>query len=144
LLLHAPHLVVEGVILAGLLVGARRGILYIRHEYDGPIESVRRELERARALGVCGADVLGTGRAFPVEVFVSPGGYICGEQSALLEAMEDRRAQPRNRPPELATNGLRDKPTLVNNVETLAWAPAILLRHDERGSWYAAQGRPGF
>ena len=137
LLLHAPHLVVEGLILAGLLVGARKGFLYIRHEYDGPIAAARRELERARALGVCGDNVLGTGRSFPVEVFVSPGGYICGEQSALIEAMEDRRAEPRNKPPMLETNGLYDKPTLVSNVETFAWAPAIALAG---GAWYRDAG----
>jgi NADH:ubiquinone oxidoreductase subunit F (NADH-binding) len=100
-----------------------------------------------------------------VEVFVSPGGYICGEQTALIQAIEDKRAEPRNRPPELQTNGLWDMPTLVNNVETLAWAPAIVLRGelsdaatagaphvacraiekappDTDQSWYGGQGRP--
>lgn len=130
ILLRMPHLVVEGVILAGLMTNATAGYIYIRHEYTEQIAAVRREIDRAVELRACGANIYGSGRTFPVEVFVSPGGYICGEQSALLEAMEDRRSQPRNRPPELSTNGLRDKPTLVNNVETLAWAPAILLRHD--------------
>ena len=76
-----------------------------------------------------------------MEVFESPGGYICGEQSALIEAMEDRRGQPRNRPPELTTNGLRDRPTVVNNVETLAWAPGIVLFGGgmyEKGGWRLA------
>src|SRR5206468_10175453 len=108
-------------------------------EYHEQIHTLRDEIARAEALGACGLDVFGTGRAFPVEVFESPGGYICGEQSALIEAMEDRRAQPRNRPPELTTNGLRDKPTVVNNVETLAWAPYIVLRG---GAEYAAGGGP--
>jgi formate dehydrogenase beta subunit len=144
LLLRDPHLVVEGVVLAGLMTNATAGYLYIRHEYGEQINAVRAEIARAVELTACGPNIFGSGRCFPVELFVSPGGYICGEQSALLEAMEDRRAQPRNRPPELATNGLRDKPTLVNNVETLAWAPAIVLRHDAQGSWYAGQGRPGF
>jgi formate dehydrogenase beta subunit len=144
LLLRHPHLVVEGVILAGLMTNATVGYIYIRHEYGEQIEAVRKEIARAIELNTCGSNILGTGRDFPVEVFVSPGGYICGEQSALIEAMEDRRSQPRNRPPELATNGLRDKPTLVNNVETLAWAPATLLRHEGTASWYAGQGRPGF
>lgn len=144
LLLRTPHLVVEGVILAGLMTNATAGYVYIRHEYGEQIEAIRAEIDRAVALNACGVNIFGTGRSFPVEVFVSPGGYICGEQSALIEAMEDRRSQPRNRPPELATNGLRDKPTLVNNVETLAWVPAILLRHSDQGSWYAGQGRPGF
>jgi NADH:ubiquinone oxidoreductase subunit F (NADH-binding)/NADH:ubiquinone oxidoreductase subunit E len=130
LLLRHPHLVVEGVILAGLMTNATAGYIYIRHEYEEQIEAVRAEVARAVELNACGENIGGTGRDFTVEVFVSPGGYICGEQSALIEAMEDKRSQPRNRPPELATNGLRDKPTLVNNVETLAWAPAILLRHN--------------
>ena len=137
LLLRMPHLVVEGVILAGLMIGASAGYIYIRHEYYEQIHACREEIMRAERLGACGEDVFGTGRAFPVEVFESPGGYICGEQSALLEAMEDRRGQPRNRPPELSTNGLRDKPTVVNNVETLAWAPAIML---SGGLAYAAGG----
>ena len=137
LLLRMPHLVVEGVILAGLMTGCSAGYVFIRHEYHEQIHAVREEIMRAERLGACGEDVFGTGKPFPVEVFESPGGYICGEQSALLEAMEDRRAQPRNRPPELTTNGLRDRPTIVNNVETLAWAPAITL---SGGAAYAAGG----
>ncbi|HEV3386692.1 MAG TPA: NAD(P)H-dependent oxidoreductase subunit E [Gemmata sp.] len=137
LLLRLPHLVVEGVILAGLMTGATAGYIFIRHEYHEQIHAIRDEIARAKALGACGVDVFGCGRGFPVEVFESPGGYICGEQSALLEAMEDRRAQPRNRPPELNSNGLRDRPTVVNNIETLAWIPAIVLRG---GAEYAAGG----
>jgi NADH:ubiquinone oxidoreductase subunit F (NADH-binding)/NADH:ubiquinone oxidoreductase subunit E len=137
LLLRHPHLVVEGVILAGLLTGASAGYIFIRHEYHEQIHAVREEIARARSLDACGPDVFGSGREFSVEVFESPGGYICGEQSALLEAMEDRRAQPRNRPPELTTNGLRDRPTVVNNVETLAWVPAVLL---SGGKAYADSG----
>jgi formate dehydrogenase beta subunit len=144
ILLRMPHLVVEGVILAGLMTNATAGFIYIRHEYGEQIAAVRAEINRAIGLNACGSNIFGSGREFSVEVFVSPGGYICGEQSALIEAMEDKRSQPRNRPPELATNGLRDKPTLVNNVETLAWAPAILLQHEAEASWYANQGRPGF
>lgn len=137
LLLRLPHLVVEGVILAGLMTGATAGYVYIRHEYHEQIDAVRAEIERATRLRACGDDIFGSGYSFPVEVFESPGGYICGEQSALLEAMEDRRAQPRNRPPELGSNGLWDKPTAVNNVETLAWAPYIATRG---GAAYAAGG----
>lgn len=139
LLLHTPHLVVEGVILAGLITGATKGYIYIRHEYREQINRVREEIEAARVAGVCGERLLDTRRSFEVEVYESPGGYICGEQTALIEAMEDKRSQPRNRPPELQTNGLFDKPTVVNNVETLAWAPAIMHRG---GQWYADAGRP--
>ncbi len=145
LLLRMPHLVVEGVILAGLMTGASAGYIYIRHEYHEQIHAVREEIMRAGRLNACGDDIFETGRNFPVEVFESPGGYICGEQSALIEAMEDRRGQPRNRPPELTTNGLRDRPTVVNNVETLAWAPGIVLFGGgmyEKGGWrLAAEGK---
>jgi NADH:ubiquinone oxidoreductase subunit F (NADH-binding)/NADH:ubiquinone oxidoreductase subunit E len=140
LLTRHPHLVLEGVILAGLMTGATRGWIYIRHEYAEQIAIMRREIARAEAVGACGQNVFGSGRTFPVEVFASPGGYICGEQSALIEAMEDRRGQPRNKPPQLETNGLYDKPTLVSNVETFAWAPAILIKG---GQWYADQGTNG-
>src|SRR5258705_311434 len=86
---------------------------------------------------MCGPNALLLGRPFPVSVFVSPGGYICGEQSALIEAMSDRRGEPRNLPPKLETNGLDDRPTLVSNVETFAWVPYICLNS---GAGYAAQG----
>jgi NADH:ubiquinone oxidoreductase subunit F (NADH-binding)/NADH:ubiquinone oxidoreductase subunit E len=140
LLLQTPQLVIEGLILAGLLTGAERGYIYIRHEYHEAIEACREAIKRAEALGVCGAKVLETGRSFPVEVFVSPGGYICGEQSALIEAMEDHRGEPRNKPPQLETNGLHNKPTLVSNVETYAWVPSIVVRG---GAWYRDLGTNG-
>ena len=140
LLTRHPHLVLEGVILAGLLTGATRGWIYIRHEYAEQIAIMQAEIRRAESLGACGPRIAGSAMSFPVEVFTSPGGYICGEQSALIEAMEDRRAQPRNKPPQLETNGLRDKPTLVSNVETFAWAPAIALKG---GQWYADTGTAG-
>jgi NADH:ubiquinone oxidoreductase subunit F (NADH-binding)/NADH:ubiquinone oxidoreductase subunit E len=140
LLTRHPHLVLEGVILAGLVAGATRGWIYIRHEYAEQIAIMRREIARAEAVGACGQGIFGSSRSFPVEVFASPGGYICGEQSALIEAMEDRRGQPRNKPPQLETNGLYDKPTLVSNVETFAWAPAIMIKG---GAWYAETGING-
>jgi formate dehydrogenase beta subunit len=140
LLSRTPHLVIEGLVLAGLLTSAERGYLYIRHEYGEAIEIVRGAIKRAEGMGICGPDVLGTGRAYPVEVFVSPGGYICGEQSALIEAMEDHRAEPRNKPPQLETNGLYNKPTLVSNVETYAWVPSIMVHG---GPWYRDLGING-
>nr|MDQ6912878.1 SLBB domain-containing protein [Verrucomicrobiota bacterium] len=141
LLLRTPHLVLEGVILAGLVTGATEGFIFIRHEYPEQIAACRAEIERAEELGVCGPNALLLGRPFPVSVFVSPGGYICGEQSALIEAMSDRRGEPRNLPPKLETNGLDDRPTLVSNVETFAWVPYICLNG---GAGYAAQGMNGW
>jgi NADH:ubiquinone oxidoreductase subunit F (NADH-binding)/NADH:ubiquinone oxidoreductase subunit E len=139
LFLRTPHLVVEGVTLAGLLLGATKGYIYIRHEYEEQITAVREEIKAAEAAGLCGEDILGSGLNFPVEVFVSPGGYICGEQTALIEAIQDSRAEPRNRPPELQTNGLWDMPTLLSNVETFAWVPAIVVR--DQGKWFQEQGQ---
>ena len=139
LLLRTPYLVLEGVILAGLITGATRGYIYVRHEYQEQIAAMKQAIATAEQRECCGKNILGSGRDFLVEVFTSPGGYVCGEQSALVEVMEDRRAQPRNKPPELQTNGLYDKPTLVSNVETFAWAPAIAVRG---GEWYANQGVP--
>jgi NADH:ubiquinone oxidoreductase subunit F (NADH-binding)/NADH:ubiquinone oxidoreductase subunit E len=121
ILLRTPHLVLEGVLIAGLVVGARRGYVYIRHEYPEQVARMQAAIAAAAARGVL---------AFPVEVFVSPGGYICGEQTAMIQVLEDKRAEPRNRPPELQTNGLFDKPTLVNNVETLAWVPSLLIARE--------------
>ncbi|MBI4859365.1 MAG: NAD(P)H-dependent oxidoreductase subunit E [Candidatus Riflebacteria bacterium] len=125
LLLRSPHLIIEGVILAGLVTEATQGFIYIRHEYPEQIGSCEEEIRRAESLGVCGLVAPALGRPFPLSVFVSPGGYICGEESALIEAMCDRRGEPRNMPPMLTTNGLDDQPTLVGNVETFGWAPYI-------------------
>ena len=141
LLLRLPHLIVEGVILAGLVTEATQGFIYIRHEYPEQIEACQREIRRAESLGMCGPQANVLGRPFPVSVFVSPGGYICGEQSALVEAMSDRRAEPRNMPPKLETNGLDDRPTLVSNVETFAWAPFIAIHG---GKAYADLGVNGW
>jgi len=136
-----PHLVIEGMALAGLAIGADKGFLFIRHEY-GP-ERARFEvaLAEARSLGALGPSLFGTDRAFEIEVFVSPGGYILGEETALLECMEDRRGEPRNKPPYPGVVGLHGHPTLINNVETFAHATAI-LHHG--ADWWKALGRTGF
>jgi len=84
LLLRTPHLIVEAVILAGLITEATQGFIYIRHEYAEQIEACEKEIRRAEQLGLCGENAMLLGRSFPVSVFVSPGGYICGEQSALI------------------------------------------------------------
>ncbi len=128
LLLRTPHLIVEGVILAGMLSEATQGFIYIRHEYPEQIAACWEEIRRAEKLGFCGPDAFMLGHPFHMAVFTSPGGYICGEQSALIEAMSDHRGEPRNMPPKLETNGLIDLPTLVSNVETYGWAPYIIAK----------------
>jgi NADH:ubiquinone oxidoreductase subunit F (NADH-binding) len=101
---------------------------------------VRAELDQLRAAGLLGDDVLGTGQRLDVEVFTSPGGYILGEETALLECLEGHRGEPRNKPPFPGTYGLWGHPTLINSVETFAHVPAILLRGPE---WWRAQGVNG-
>ncbi|HEY2351537.1 MAG TPA: NADH-ubiquinone oxidoreductase-F iron-sulfur binding region domain-containing protein [Candidatus Acidoferrum sp.] len=140
ILTHIPHLVIEGMILAGLVSGAKRGILYIRHEYHAQEEILRTEIARCYAEGLLGKNILGSALDFDLEVFVSPGGYICGEESALLEAIEGRRAEPRNKPPFPVQAGLFQKPTILNNVETFANVPQILARGVE---WFKSQGQNG-
>jgi NADH:ubiquinone oxidoreductase subunit F (NADH-binding)/NADH:ubiquinone oxidoreductase subunit E len=140
ILTHLPHLVIEGMILAGLLTGARKGILYIRHEYEDQEKILHEEIRRCARAGLLGAQVLGSEFGFDLEIFVSPGGYICGEETALLEAIEGKRAEPRNKPPFPVLQGLWNKPTVINNVETFANVPTILFRGVD---WYKSQGLNG-
>ncbi|MBZ5720202.1 MAG: NAD(P)H-dependent oxidoreductase subunit E [Acidobacteriia bacterium] len=135
-----PYLVIEGMITAGLVTGARQGILYIRHEYEEPKEILQQEIDRCYREGLLGPHILGSDLAFDLEIFISPGGYICGEESALLEAIEGKRAEPRNKPPFPGTNGLWNQPTVINNVETFTFATAILARG---GDWFKTQGKNG-
>ena len=138
ILQNVPYLVVEGMILAGLVTGAHRGIVYIRHEYEMCQRAIQEEIDRCYQCGFLGAHVMGSDLTFHLEIFVSPGGYICGEESALLEAIEGKRAEPRNKPPFPGTCGLWGQPTLINNVETFFLATVILARGVE---WYKAQGK---
>jgi len=131
ILAELPHLVVEGAALAGRVVGAAKIIIYIRHEYDPERRILAREIERARATGIL---------PVPMEIFVSPGGYILGEETALLEALEDRRGEPRNKPPFPVSHGHQGRPTVINNVETLAMVPGILTRG---AAWWREQGQGG-
>jgi formate dehydrogenase/NADH-quinone oxidoreductase subunit F len=119
ILTNLAHLVIEGMLICALVTGAQRAILYIRHEYNAQEHILEQEIHRARELGLLnGVDL---------EIFVSPGGYICGEETALMEAIEGKRAEPRNKPPFPVTNGLWNKPTALNNVETFSNVPLVLL-----------------
>jgi len=132
-----PHLVLEGLLIGMAVIGAEQGWVFIRHEY-GPEEHVlRAEIDAARAAGVIGADACGSGRRLDVDVFVSPGGYILGEETALLECMEGHRGEPRNKPPFPGNYGLHGRPTLINSVETLADVPVIMQRGAQ---WWKDQG----
>jgi NADH:ubiquinone oxidoreductase subunit F (NADH-binding)/NADH:ubiquinone oxidoreductase subunit E len=140
ILAEQPHLVLEGMLLGMLVTGSEEGWIFIRHEY-GPEEDVlRAEIETLRSEGLLGDDVRGSGRRLQVEIFTSPGGYILGEESALLECMEGHRGEPRNKPPFPGLYGLWGKPTLMNSVETFADVPIILERGAE---WWKEQGVNG-
>ena len=136
-----PHLVIEGMALAAYCVGAERGTVFIRHEYGAERARLEAELAVARRVGALGDGIFGSDFCFDVDVFVSPGGYILGEETALLECMEDRRGEPRNKPPFPGSVGLRGMPTLINNVETFAHAVAI-VHHG--ADWWHGLGRDGF
>ena len=137
---NLPHLLIEGMIIAGLVTGAKRGILYIRHEYHFQEEILGEEIARCYRAGLLGKKILGSDLDFELEIFVSPGGYICGEESALIEAIEGHRAEPRNKPPFPGQVGLWQKPTAINNVETFINVPQILARGVD---WFVSQGAGG-
>jgi NADH:ubiquinone oxidoreductase subunit F (NADH-binding) len=139
LLLQAvPELVLEGMVIGALTVGASQAYVYIRHEYRRERDILAQALERMRREGLVGEGILGSELRLAVDIFESPGGYICGEETALLEALEGKRAEPRNKPPFPGTHGLFNKPTLINNVETFAFVPAILLRGAD---WFKQHGQ---
>ena len=132
-----PHTLVEGVILAGYATGASKGYIFIRHGHDGPIERCRAAVSQAQDLGLLGDDILGSGFDFDIEVALTGDSYVAGEESALMEAIEGKRAMPRFRPPFPAQFGLFGKPTNINNVKTLAYVPQIMSRG---GEWFANIG----
>jgi len=137
LLEQAPHLIIEGMLMGAAVINADTGIIYLRHEYETARQHIETALEQARAQGVLGDNARGPGLAFDIELFISPGGYILGEETALLEALEDRRGEPRHKPPFPVTAGLHGGPTLINNVETLAAVTTILARGAQ---WWRDQG----
>ena len=141
ILADQPHLVLEGMLLGMLATGAEEGWVFIRHEYGPEEVLVRREIDRLRSAGRAGRPDrragTGAGRRLSVEVFTSPGGYILGEESALLECMEGHRGEPRNKPPFPGVHGLHGQPTLMNSVETFAHVPVIARRG---AAWWKQQG----
>jgi len=123
-----PFCLIEGMVIAGLAVGARRGYIYLRSEYPLAWRTVNTALRLARDAGLLGDDILGSGRAFEIEARLGGGAYICGEETAMLESIEGKRGQVRVKPPLPAVKGLFGKPTVINNLITLASVPVILAR----------------
>ena len=132
-----PHRLIEGMTIAGLAVGAESGYVYLRSEYPHAATVFEQALRDAYASNHLGADVLGSGRAFDIELFIGAGAYICGEETSLLESLEGKRGEIRAKPPVPAVSGLFGQPTLVHNVISFASVPAIMANG---GSWYAGLG----
>jgi NADH-quinone oxidoreductase subunit F len=135
---HDPHALLEGILIAAYATGASRAFVYLRYEYPHTLAILERALNEARKQHLVGAGVLGT--KFSCEIYLrrGAGAYICGEETSLLNSLEGKHPFPRNRPPYPVTHGFEDKPTAVNNVETLHSVPPILSRG---AAWYAGLGR---
>lgn len=132
-----PHSVLEGMIIAGYSFGARQGYIYCRAEYPIAVKRFRHAINQARELGFLGNDILGSGFDFDVELRIGAGAFVCGEETALMASIEGKRGEPRPRPPFPAVAGLWGKPTIINNVETLANVSNIIRNG---AGWFAQWG----
>lgn len=132
-----PHAIIEGMIIAGYAIGASQGYFYIRAEYPLAIERIETAMKQAAAYGLLGENILGSGFNFNLEIRLGAGAFVCGEETALIASIEGKRGYPRPRPPFPSVKGLWDKPTNINNVETLANVPYIMHKGGEK---YASIG----
>jgi bidirectional [NiFe] hydrogenase diaphorase subunit len=132
-----PHRVLEGMALAAYAVGAQQGFIYVRGEYALAIQRLQTAIKQAEQEKLLGNRVLDTGFQFRVDIRVGAGAFVCGEETALIASIEGKRGQPRQRPPYPPESGLWGQPTLINNVETFANVPAILLRG---AAWFSSIG----
>ena len=139
ILRNEPHKLVEGALLASMAMGAHATYCYVRGEFFRETEALQRAVDEAYAAGLIGKNACGSGFDFDFYVHRGAGAYICGEETALIESLEGAKGQPRLKPPFPANVGLYGCPTTVNNVETIAMAPAILRRGSD---WFAGLGRP--
>jgi len=135
-----PHSVIEGMMLGAYAIGANHGYIYVRAEYPIAVEYSTLAVKQAREMGLLGENILGTGFSFDITIKQGAGAFVCGEETALIASIEGKRGMPRSRPPFPAESGLWGKPTVINNVETLASIPHIILKG---GDSYAQLGTPG-
>jgi NADH-quinone oxidoreductase subunit F len=132
-----PHQVLEGMAICALAVGADRAVVYVRNEYPLAVASLTRAIDQARAAGLIGDSVFGTAFALDVAVFQGSGAFVCGEETALIRSLEGGRGMPRHRPPYPAQKGLDGRPTVINNVKTLAMVPPVITRG---ARWFRQMG----
>ena len=138
-----PLAVIEGMMIAGYAIGAENGYFYVRAEYPIAVKRLKIAIEQARKAGFLGKNILGTGFSFDVHIRLGAGAFVCGEETALLNSIEGKRGMPRPRPPFPAISGLWGKPTIVNNVETLACVPYILRNGVESFTRYGTEKSKG-
>jgi len=132
-----PHAVLEGMLIAAYTIGASHGYVYIRAEYPLAIKRLRKAMAQMREVGLLGQNILGSDFSFDIKIKEGAGAFVCGEETALIASIEGKRGMPRSRPPFPAVSGLRGKPTIINNTETLGTLPNILRNGAE---WYAGYG----
>jgi NADP-reducing hydrogenase subunit HndC len=132
-----PHCVLEAMAIAGYVIGSNQGYIYVRAEYPIAVQRLNIAIEQAKEYGLLGENILGTGFNFNIELRLGAGAFVCGEETALMASIEGRRGEPRPRPPFPAIKGLFEKPTLLNNVETYANIPKIILNGAE---WFSSIG----
>jgi len=132
-----PHSVIEGMMIAAYAIGSTQGYVYCRAEYPIAVRTLRIAINQARAIGLLGKDILGSGFDFDLEVRIGAGAFVCGEETALMASIEGNRGEPRPRPPFPAVRGLFGKPSNINNVETYANVPQIILKGAD---WFAGMG----
>ncbi|MCR6544326.1 NAD(P)H-dependent oxidoreductase subunit E [Dehalobacterium formicoaceticum] len=132
-----PHTIIEGMMIGGYAIGANKGFCYIRAEYPIAVERLEYALKQAREAGILGKNVFGTDFAFDIEIRIGAGAFVCGEETALMASVEGKRGEPKQKPPFPFQKGLFQKPTIINNVETLANIPPIILNGSE---WFNGFG----
>ncbi|WP_278278335.1 NADH-quinone oxidoreductase subunit NuoF [Acetitomaculum ruminis] len=132
-----PHVVLEAMSIAGYAIGANQGYIYVRAEYPIAVERLNIAIKQARDAGLLGKDILGTGFDFDIDLRLGAGAFVCGEETALMTSIEGNRGEPRPRPPFPAVKGLFAKPTILNNVETYANIPKIIM---QGAQWFASMG----
>ena len=132
-----PHVVLEAMAIAGYVIGASQGYIYVRAEYPIAVERLKIAIAQAREYGLLGKDIFGSGFDFDIDLRLGAGAFVCGEETALMTSIEGKRGEPHPRPPYPAVKGLFEKPTILNNVETYANIPQIILNGAE---WFASMG----
>ena len=132
-----PHVVIEAMAIAAYAIGSNQGYVYIRAEYPIAVQRLRKAIEQTRAYGLLGKNIFGTDFSFDLDIRLGAGAFVCGEETALMTSIEGKRGEPRPRPPFPAVKGLFAKPTILNNVETYANVPRIILNGAD---WFASMG----